>query len=304
MSEIKEVTAVRDGQTIITEIKTLYYQAQIHAINSFIQIGQKLIELKEMVPHGQWADYIKGNLDWNERKVQRFMQLAEGYSDGSAYARLISNPSFLSDLNMTNALALLAIPEDEVEDFASEHANEETTNKELAEEIKKYKEENTELTEQISSLKKDIEEAKNNGVTIDDYNKLEEKLQKAKDKLKKEKESKDEEVDKAKQEAIAEVECKIREEVQTELDSAQSEIKELKERVADSERAAANSSNEKLVEFKLYCDQWQNSFDDALSIADEMREEDPKKTEKMLGVMSNIIDYMTEAMTNWRVSDA
>lgn len=300
MSEIKDITAVRDGQTIITEIKTLYYQAQIHAINSFIQIGQKLIELKDMVPHGQWADYIKENLDWNERKVQRFMQLAEGYSDGSAYARLISNPSFLSDLNMTNALALLAIPEDEVEDFAEAHVSEDTSNKELAEEIKKYKEENTELTEQVASLKRDIEAAKNHAgfVSEEEYNKLEIKLEKAKDSLNKEKTETEAKIEEARQSAMTEVENKVKEQMQKELDSAQSEIKTLKEQMEKEKRAADNSSNEKLVEFKLYCDQWQNSFDDALSIADEMREEDPKKTEKMLGVMSSIIDYMTEAMTN------
>ena len=300
MSEIKDITAVRDGQTIITEIKTLYYQAQIHAINSFIQIGQKLIELKEMVPHGQWADYIKENLDWNERKVQRFMQLAEGYSDGSAYARLVSNPSFLSDLNMTNALALLAIPEDEVEDFAETHVSEDTSNKELAEEIKKYKEENTELTEQVASLKRDIEEAKNHAgfVSEEEYNKLEKKLEKAKDSLNKEKTETEAKIEEARQSAMAEVENKLKEQMQQELDSAQSEIKTLKEQMEKEKRAADNSSNEKLVEFKLYCDQWQNSFDDALSIANEIREEDPKKTEKMLSVMSSIIDYMTEAMIN------
>ena len=300
MSEIKDITAVRDGQTIITEIKTLYYQAQIHAINSFIQIGQKLIELKEMVPHGQWADYIKDNLDWNERKVQRFMQLAEGYSDGSAYARLISNPSFLSDLNMTNALALLAIPEDEVEDFAEAHVSEDTSNKELAEEIKKYKEENTELTEQVASLKRDIEEAKNHAgfVSEEEYSKLEKKLEKAKDNLNKEKTETEAKIEEARQSAMTEVENKVKEQMQKELDSAQSEIKTLKEQMEKEKRAADNSSNEKLVEFKLYCDQWQNGFDDALSIANEIREEDPKKTEKMLGVMSSIIDYMTEAMIN------
>lgn len=300
MSEIKEVTEVRDGQTIITEIKTLYYQAQVSALNSFIQIGQKLIELKEMVPHGQWTEYIKDNLDWNERKVQRFIQLAEGYSDGSAYARLITNPSFLSDLNMTNALALLAIPEDEVEDFAETHISEETSNRELAEEIKKYKEENAELSQQIKTLKKDIEEAKNSstGISEEDYNKLEEKLKRAKEKLQKEKEKTDSEITKARQEAMSEVENKVRGEVQQELEMAQSEIKSLKQQMEDERRIAENSSDQKLVEFKLYCDQWQNSFDDALTIIEDIREEDPQRTEKMLGVMSNIINYMTEAMTN------
>ena len=298
MTESKAVTEIRDGQTIITEIKTLYYQAQISALNSFIQIGQKLIELKDMIPHGQWAEYIKDNLDWNERKVQRFMQLAEGYADGSAYAKLISNPSFLSDLNITNALALLAIPEEEVEEFASEHVSEETTNKELAEEIKKYKEENTELAEQVESLKRDIEEAKANSsdISVEDYNNLEEKLQKAKDKLKKEKANAELKIEKARQETMTEVEDRVRGEMQQELDSAQCEIKKLKEQMENERKAAANLANEKLIEFKMFCDQWQVDFDNALTVVEEVREDDPEKAANMLSAVEQIVQYMTEAI--------
>lgn len=308
MPEIKEVTNTRDGQTIITEIKTLYYQAQVHAINSFIQIGQKLIELKDLIPHGQWADYIKENLDWNERKVQRFMQLAEGYSNGAAYANLISNPSFMSDLNMTNALALLTIPEDEVEEFAEEHTSEDTSNRELADEIRKYKEENTELSEQVAVLTQEVKDVKaraEEGISKEAYelvkaecDQLKSKLDKAKEKLKKEKESKEKEISKAAQQTMTEVEAKVREENAEKIKWMEEQISRLEEEAEVAERRAENANVSTNIEFKMYCDQMQNDFDEALTIIEQVDETDGDRAENMLIALNRILSYMADAAAN------
>lgn len=299
MSEIKDVTIVRDGQTIIAEIKATVANVQMTALTGAIKIGQNLHELKELIPHGEWSNYIQANLNWNDRKVQRFMKLADEYGEeGSAYAKLLTNPSFMSDLNITNALALLAIPEDEVTEFVEEHVDEDTSNAELAEEIKKYKEENADLSNQVAALKKDVEEAKAEGASKEEVEKLKSKLDKAKEKLKKEKEVKEEEITKAKQEAMSEVEDKVRSDVQKEIDDLNETISKLEGRAAAAERRAENTNDSRLVQFKLYCDEWQNRFDDAMTITEDMREEDPEKAEKMLAAMKQISEYMENTIVD------
>ena len=299
MTEFKEVMEVRDGQTIIAEIKATVANVQLTALTGAIKIGKNLHELKELIPHGEWSGYIQDNLNWNERKVQRFMKLADEYGEeGSAYAKLLANPTFLSDLNVTNALALLAIPEDEVAEFVEEHVDEDTTNADLAEEIKKYKEENAELTKQVASLKKEVDEAaaSEEGVSPEEVEKIKTKLEKAKEKLKKEKENKDEEIEKAKQETMAEVEEKVRADVQNEIDGLNNKIAELEQRAEEADRRATNSAELDLIQFKTYCDECQKYYDDALSIVDEVRNQDPEKAGKMLNAMKNVIRYMEEAI--------
>ena len=65
---------------------------------SVIEIGHRLIRLKERIPHGEWARYLKREFDWTERSAQRFMSVAHCF-----------NSDNLSDLKIgPSALYLLA----------------------------------------------------------------------------------------------------------------------------------------------------------------------------------------------------
>ena len=58
------------------------------------------------------------------------------------------------------------------------------------------------------------------------------------------------------------------------------------------------TNDSRLVEFKLYCDEWQNRFDDAMTIAEDMRDEEPEKAEKMLAAMKQISEYMENTIVD------
>ena len=97
----------RDIETITTEI----IQLKQDAGNAIIGIGQRLIEAKAMLPHGEWLPWLEERVEYSERVAQKFMKLAREWS----------NPNTLSDLGASKALALLALPPEERETFMSEN---------------------------------------------------------------------------------------------------------------------------------------------------------------------------------------
>lgn len=78
---------------------------------AILTIGRCLIEAKDMLSHGEWRSWLEERVEFSERSAQRFMRLAREWS----------NPTALSDLGATKALALLALPPEERETFLEEH---------------------------------------------------------------------------------------------------------------------------------------------------------------------------------------
>lgn len=97
----------RTIETITAEIITL----KTDAGNAIIGIGQRLIEAKEMLPHGQWLPWLTDQVEFSERTAQDFMRLAREWS----------NPQTLADLGKAKALKLLLLPAAERENFMEAH---------------------------------------------------------------------------------------------------------------------------------------------------------------------------------------
>lgn len=106
MSEICVTNEVRNIDAITAEIIALKQDAG----NAILAIGERLIEAKNMLDHGQWCAWLSEKVEFSERTAQRFMRLAKEWR----------NPSALSDLGATKALALLALPAEERERFITE----------------------------------------------------------------------------------------------------------------------------------------------------------------------------------------
>lgn len=88
---------------ITAEIR--FYKAQ--TVQSVIEIGKRLTEAKGMLEHGQWIDWLEGSVEISQRTAQRFMQLADTFP----------NASPVSHLSYSKLLALLAVPEEDREEF-------------------------------------------------------------------------------------------------------------------------------------------------------------------------------------------
>ena len=112
----------RDIETITGEI----LEAKRAGGEAILTIGRCLIEAKEQLPHGEWLPWLNERVEFSERQARRFMQLY----------RECSNRPALADLGATKALALLALPAEEREQFVAEHNVVDMTSRQLQQAIK------------------------------------------------------------------------------------------------------------------------------------------------------------------------
>ena len=108
--ETVEAQAPAEGRTI-EAITGEILELKQRGGEVILDIGRRLLEAKWMLPHGEWLPWLNERVEFSERTAQKFMRLAQKWS----------NPSALADLGATKALMLLALPEEEREEFVEDH---------------------------------------------------------------------------------------------------------------------------------------------------------------------------------------
>lgn len=200
----------RDISTVTAEIKDICAQAQRMMLVYAIEIGRRLAEAKDMLPHGAWGEWLKNEVHFSQSTANKHMKIYEAY--GSKQISLFGaelNSETFTNLNYSQALKLLAVPDEEREDFVKDNDIENKSVREIDRLIKERDaaieraqtaeakdEQHTELIGSLESelegLRSDIEEKENcvaglkNGITD-----LQTKLDKAKAAEKKAKEKAD-----------------------------------------------------------------------------------------------------------------
>ena len=98
----------RPIEVITQEINFYKFQAG----TAIIEIGKRLCEAKQCLPHGEWGEWLQNEVEFSERTAQNFMRIAREYK----------NPQLLADMgnSATKALLLLSLPAEEREDFVGE----------------------------------------------------------------------------------------------------------------------------------------------------------------------------------------
>lgn len=239
----------RDIETITTEI----IQLKQDAGNAIIGIGQRLIEAKAMLPHGEWLPWLEERVEYSERVAQKFMKLAREWS----------NPNTLSDLGASKALALLALPPEERETFMSENHLVDGEEKPVIDmtykELEKAIRERDAARQEAEAARADAQTAEESRAKMEadmrvlkemHQSALEEAEQAAEDLLAAEKELEElrnrpvdvavevdrEAVEKARAEAVAGMQAKV--------DAAESARKEAEDRRKDAEKALSKAKKE------------------------------------------------------------
>lgn len=155
----------RDLTIVTTEIKTLHRQAQQMVLSYAIEIGRRLVEAKALVDHGDWGRYIKEELDYSQSTANNFMRIFEAYGaeQGSLFDAE-ANSQALGNLTYSKALALLALPAEEREEFAETHDVEGMSSRELQQAIKERDDAKASLEneqENSADLRRRVELAEN-----------------------------------------------------------------------------------------------------------------------------------------------
>lgn len=139
MSDIINVpmAAQRDIKTVTVEIRQLHRQGQEAALRYIVEIGRRLQEAKELLPHGEWGQWVKEELPFSQSTAQNFMRIFKEYSADQLEIGGAVKSQALANLSYTKALKLLAIDdEEEREAFVESHNVADMSSRELEEAIR------------------------------------------------------------------------------------------------------------------------------------------------------------------------
>lgn len=180
-------------EEITNKIKWKTAQAQRFALEYAIEIGGYLTEAKALLPHGEWGNWLKDKVNYSQSTAINFMKLYEEYGNRQE-SLFTSNSQAVMNLPYTKALRLLAIPEEEREQFVEENNVEEMSTRELEKAIKERDEARAKVEEMLdlqaekekaeSMLQYNRDKVKDLNETVDSLNKeitaYKDKLDKAK----------------------------------------------------------------------------------------------------------------------------
>ncbi len=127
----------RTIHTVTLEIQTLHAQAQQMMLGYAIEIGRRLTEAKSLIAHGGWGDWLKNETSFSKSTANNLMRIFEEYGDKqfNLFGHEAKSQS-LGNLSYTQALKLLALPEEEREEFVESHDMAEMSSRELEKAVK------------------------------------------------------------------------------------------------------------------------------------------------------------------------
>lgn len=103
--------AIRTPHLIAAEIQSIKGQVRSVLLISSIEIGQRLIEAKAMLQHGEWGNWLQHSVDYSQSTANNLMQLYREYGSDAGKIPTLGNFSY------TKAIALLGVPQEEREAF-------------------------------------------------------------------------------------------------------------------------------------------------------------------------------------------
>lgn len=329
---MNDIQTQRTPDIIGAEIRGLTQQAKTMTLWFGIEIGRRLTEAKEMLEHGQWLAYLKEQTEFSRSSAGRLMTLYKEY--GAAQTSLFgaeANYPTLNNLSISNALRLLAVPEDEREEFAAEHDVEHMSARELDELIKQR----DEAEQRAAKAEEQVQQAADGAAKADEqYQKAKQELHLLREKLENAEAQKSAaekelselrerpvevavEVDeKAVEEAVTAARAKNDAEwaekmakVKNELSEAGLKAEKLKAKIKKAEEKAAASAAEleKLKKsqtlsdpntavFKQIFEQVQEDFNKLHGSLLKVRASDPDTAQKLTAAVRALVDKMQGAL--------
>ena len=231
----------KSTEQLTAEVNVRYRQAEMLARQSWILLadaGRRLIEIKSRIPHGQFLDWCKENLEFSHSKAARIMKLA---SELDGENGLLTNLETYPTIGISTVLALLEAPEEVAAEVIEENDIESMTVRELKAELARVKEEkeaaerkadmidqnNDDIRKELASMQRKLSES----VSEEEFNEMQAAAQAQKEDLTKE-------LTGAKAEAAA---------LQEKLDKTKKDLKKAKEKLKASEAAKDEEIQERLA---------------------------------------------------------
>lgn len=288
MNAVEAEFMERTPEIVAAEIRQIADQTAKMLLDASVEIGKRLCEAKEMIPHGEWTVWLERNVPFKQSTANNLMNIYKQYGDpqGELWGASAKSQAF-GNLTYSQAVALLAVPEEEREEFVKENDAANMSTRELQEAIKarddavKSKEWAEKECDTLGKANKKLQQ------DLDFANKKLEMEQNGHNKMmesaKKEKERHLEQIKRLEKE-LAEAEEKGAEP----SEEMQAEIEKLKAQLKKAEQLGVErlAGDEETARFKILYQTVQNNFSDLMdamaSIRDEMAKEKRKAAVKAL----------------------
>lgn len=321
-----EIVMERTPEIIAAEICQIKDQTRKLVLNNSIEIGKRLCEAKEMVPHGEWGAWLERNVDYKQSTANKLMKIYEQYgaAQGELWGASAKSETF-TNLTYSKALALLAVPEEEREEFVEKNNVENMSTRELQEAIKARNEAEEKLQKEKAAADERVRAAQRQAESVmEELDKLKDEVKNSKDKKELEKlktqlkDAKDklkahENLHSMQMEEVEVVRKQNQEEInrlKAELAKAEersgvtvadaAEIARLKEQLKKAEQLGAErlAGDEELVRFKVLFKTVQDNFSDLIDAMYSIRDED-KKAKGEAAILA-LFEKMTKELTGYR----
>ena len=164
---MSDIVTMRDVEIITTEIRTIRKNLEQFAIYSYIEIGRRLTEAKEIVGHGGWGKYLEESVEYSQQQATNLMNLYKEYgSQQETMFPSFANSQSFGNIDVTKHILLLAVPADERAAFAEEHDAEHSTVKQLQAAIRERDASREEVNHQTARAEKAEAKAVEMGVKV------------------------------------------------------------------------------------------------------------------------------------------
>lgn len=121
------------ANTELNKIEKEIIKLKNQTAENMILMGQKFIEAKKLVPHGQWGKWLESKVGFSQRTANQFMRIAKEYS---------SNSQAISNLESTKIYLLMELPVEEREEFVNQNDLQNMSTRDMKEKLKEYKRNN------------------------------------------------------------------------------------------------------------------------------------------------------------------
>ena len=154
------VAVVRDIGTIEREIQVLKDQSARIVLSYAIEVGRRLCEAKEMLPHGEWGSWLKQRAGFSQSTANNMMRLFEEYgADQLTLFGAIPNSQALGNLSYTKAISLLALPAEERDEVLKTNDVEAMSTRELERLIREKRDAEAKAADAQSALEAERKKA-------------------------------------------------------------------------------------------------------------------------------------------------
>lgn len=283
----------RTPEVIAAEINSIKEQTRRALLYNSIEIGRKLVEAKELVPHGEWGIWLEEAVDYSKSTANNLMKIFEEY--GSDQITLLDDnlkSQAFGNLNYSQAVLLLGLPSEDREKFVEENKVDEMSTRELKKAIadlkKANKEKDNALKERDEAIEKLNALEESNRILEETFNEGAEERKALEGKVK-ELEREVEEVKTSKPVETINVDWEeITAEFQGKMDKLIEEKEDAERKIKELESKQNNSS----IKFKIYFEEAGKSYQNLLEELANVKEIDEveyikyrKATEKFLNAM-------------------